>query len=611
MRDSSMHAVTDASSAPDHLAARLALERTPHDTFHEIAERDSPPVREKPESRRRRPRWARSLNAPSPQPRHLERRNARGENHGHVIRFRPRLAETLPRLDRETFVADLVAGLSVGVLALPLAMAFAIASGLKPEAGLTTAIVAGFLISALGGTNLSIGGPTGAFVVVVYGVVERHGVANLILCTAIAGLMLVLMGVFRLGTLIRFVPHPVVVGFTNGIAVLIALAQVRDFLGLQIAKVPGEFFAMIETLVEALPTARLSSIALATTSLISLLFWPARLRQRVPPTLAVMVLATLAVWMFQMPVETIGDRFGSVPSSLPPPSWPAISPSDVRDLIAPASTIAILGALESLLCAVVADKLTHGRPTFARHDANQELMAQGLANIGSAIFGGMPATSAIARTTANVNNGGRTPLAGVLHALTLLGVMALLAPLAMHVPLAALASVLVAVALRMGEWEAFATLRRHTATRNAILLSVFTVTIVFDLTLAVQLGMLLAAVVFIGRITQTTRIEKAPPTADGVARYRAFGSLFFGSAEKLELALSSERAKKVALDLSRVIYLDTTALHVIESLHARFASEGRAFVLERVPEQPARILRASHVEDMYRDLAPATRNEPD
>lgn len=526
-----------------------------------------------------------------------------------MIPFRPRLAETLPRLDRETFIADVVAGLSVGVLALPLAMAFAIASGLKPEAGLYTAIVAGFLISALGGTNLSIGGPTGAFIVVVYGVVERYGVANLVLCTAIAGVILILMGVFRLGTLIRFVPHPVVVGFTNGIAILIALAQARDFLGLDVAKVPGEFFAMVRTLADALPSAKPASMALATVSLAALLYWPERLRRRIPPTLAVMVLATLAAALLQIPVETIGDRFGAVPSALPAPAWPSISLSDVRDLIAPASTIAILGAIESLLCAVVADKLTHDRPGFRRHDANQELMAQGLANIGSAIFGGIPATSAIARTTANINNGGRTPLAGILHALTLLGVMAVLAPMAAHIPLAVLAAVLVAVALRMGEWEAFRHMRRHTATRNAILIAVFVVTIVFDLTLAVQLGMLLAALVFIGRITQVTHIERAADSGDGVARYRAFGSLFFGSAEKLELALAAEKAPRVALDLSRVIYLDTTALHVIESLHARFASEGRSLSLERVPEQPARILRASHVEDMYRDLEPDTRRE--
>lgn len=504
------------------------------------------------------------------------------------LKFKPRLLEALRTLTQASMMADLSAGLTVGIIALPLAMAFAIGSGVKPEAGITTAIVAGFLISALGGTRLAIGGPTGAFIVIVYGIVDRYGVANLIICTLMAGAMLVAMGLLRLGGLIRFVPQPVIVGFTNGIAVLIFLAQVRDFLGLQVAKVPAEFFSMVRTLASALHTAQIPAILMAGAGLVMLRMWPKAWTRTAPPTVILLVVATAATALLGLPVETIGSRFGGIPRALPLPVLPEVTLAHLRDLIVPAFTIALLAAIESLLCAVVADKMTQDR-----HDANQELMAQGLANFASGIFGGIPATGAIARTTANIRSGAASPLAGMIHAVVLLLIILIAAPLARSVPLAALSAILMSVAIDMGEWEVFRTFHQYGFARNLKLFSVFFVTVIFDLTIAVELGMLISALILIAHIAEVTEVERVESKEPGVAHFRAFGSLFFGAADKLEALLEKEPDETVVLlDLSHVIYMDTTAFTTLEALHDRLAARNHTLVLYGAPPQPARVLRS-------------------
>ena len=502
--------------------------------------------------------------------------------------FRPRLVEAIKGLNRKTFFADLSAGLTVGIIALPLAMAFAIGSGVKPEAGIVTAIVAGFLISALGGTSVAVGGPTGAFIVIVYGIVDRYGVANLVICTLMAGAMLMAMGFFRLGGLIKFVPQPVIVGFTNGIAVLFFLAQIRDFLGLTVEKVPAEFFAMVKTLATHLDTAQWPAILMSVTGLVLLRMWPASWRRVAPPTVILLVVTTALTALLSLPVETIGSRFGDIPATLPMPALPEFTLEQLRDLIVPAFTIALLAAIESLLCAVVADKMTHDK-----HDANQELMAQGIANFASGLFGGIPATGAIARTTANIKSGALTPIAGMIHAVVLLLIILIAAPLAKSVPLAALSAILMSVAIDMGEWEVFRTFHQHSFTRNLKLFSVFFVTVIFDLTIAVELGMLISALILIAHIAEVTEIKRVGAREKGIAHFSAFGSLFFGAAEKLEALLEKEPDETVVmLDLSHVIYMDTTAFTALEILHDRLEKRQHSLILYGAPAQPARVLQA-------------------
>jgi len=502
--------------------------------------------------------------------------------------FRPRLVEALKSISRESFFADLSAGVTVGIIALPLAMAFAIGSGVKPEAGIVTAIIAGFVISALGGTKVAVGGPTGAFIVIVYGIVDRYGVANLVICTLMAGAMLMAMGFFRLGGLIKFVPQPVIVGFTNGIAVLIFLAQIRDFLGLQVEKVPAEFFAMVKTLAGSLETAQWPAILMSTGGLLLLRLWPAAWRRVAPATVVLLIGATALTAIFGVPVETIGSRFGGIPRALPMPGLPEISVEQLRDLIVPAFTIAILAAIESLLCAVVADKMTHDK-----HDANQELMAQGIANIASGLFGGIPATGAIARTTANIKSGALTPLAGMIHAVVLLLIILIAAPLAKSVPLAALSAILMSVAIDMGEWQVFGTVHQHSFTRNLKLFSVFFVTVIFDLTIAVELGMLISALILIAHIAEVTEVKRVGAREPGIAHFYAFGSLFFGAADKLEALLEKEPDETVVmLDLSHVIYMDTTAFTALETLHDRLEKRQHSLILYGAPDQPARVLKS-------------------
>ncbi|MEY3767451.1 MAG: C4-dicarboxylic acid transporter DauA, partial [Cyanobacteriota bacterium] len=394
--------------------------------------------------------------------------------------------------------------ITVGVVALPLAMAFAIASGLKPEAGLFTAIIAGFLISALGGSRVQIGGPAGAFIVIVYGILERYGLANLLIATAMSGVMLFAMGVLRLGTLIRFIPVAVVIGFTNGIAVLIMVSQVKDFLGLQVSNMPADFFGILSTLGASLHSLNLHALALASGSLLVLVAWQLllpKLHHRmvltqkmsvVPGSIVVLIGATLASQGLQLDVQTIASRFGDIPNTLPAFAWPTFDWDTAKFLLMPATTLALLGSIESLLCARIADQMMADGPHHDRHDANQELMAQGIANFVTPFFGGMPATGTIARTVTNVKNGGNSPIAGMVHAITLLLVMWLAAPLAGSVPLAALSAILMFVAWNMGEWREFVHLRQFRLPYRATLLSVFFLTVIVDLTVAVEVGLIAA-----------------------------------------------------------------------------------------------------------------------
>ena len=527
-------------------------------------------------------------------------------------RFRPRLLDSLAGYNRRQLAGDVGAGITVGVVALPLAMAFAIAAGVPPEAGLFTAIIAGSLISALGGSNVQIGGPAGAFIVIVYGIVERYGLANLLIATSLSGLLLFAMGLFKLGALVRYVPVAIVIGFTNGIAVLIALSQVKDFLGLQTPKLPADFFAMISVLGGHLHTINPVAVGIALASLAVVVLWPKsytmptqpsgllaktrRLSAHVPGTVVALAAATMAVTWLKLPVETIGSRFGGIPQGLPVFTLPEFSWATVQLLLPPTLTIAMLGAVESLLCARVADNAAD----VPRHDPNQELMAQGVANVVTPFFGGIPATGTIARTITNVRAGGRTPVAGMVHALTLLVVVLVAAPLAMNVPLAALAGLLMFVAWNMGEWREFARLRRFTVPYRTTLLVTFGTTVIFDLTVAVQLGLVMACVFFIWRMGTLFRVDAqhSAEVPDGVRVFQLFGSLFFGAVGKIEALAAQvpEGTRTVVLDMHRLVSLDTSGLDALEHLHRGLRKRGMTLVLAHVNEQPLSLMQRSGFE---------------
>jgi len=524
------------------------------------------------------------------------------------ISFHPKLLDTLPGYGKIQLTHDVSAGLTVGVLALPLAMAFAIASGMSPTAGIWTAIVAGLLISALGGSRVQIGGPTGAFIPIIYGIVVDYGVQSLLVATMLAGAMLVAMGVFRLGNLIRFIPKAVVIGFTNGIAVVIFLAQIKDFLGLRIDHLPGEFFGKMKALLTHLDTLDLPTVALSIASIVVLLSWNRLARSfkflaRLPGPLGVLVVATVANALLQLPVETIGSRFNGIPQQLPAFALPELSLQTLGKLISPALTIALLGAIESLLSARVADGAIDDR-----HDPNQELIAQGIANLAAPLFGGFAATGAIARTATNVRTGGRTPVAGIVHALVLLAIVLVLAPFASHIPLATLSAIVVVVAVNMGEWHEFRGLERFGIAYRTTLLSTFFVTVFFDLSLAVELGMVLASLFFIYRMSNLTHVERLPLTElsmlpgflypDGSPRviaYSIYGTLFFGAIHKLETLLDPAVAhpEVVILELHHLVSLDTTALEGLESLCKDLSNQGCALILCNLDKQPASLITRS------------------
>jgi len=527
--------------------------------------------------------------------------------------FRPRLLNDLKGYNSEKLAKDMGAGATVGIVALPLAMAFAIASGLKPEAGLWTAIIAGFIISALGGTSVQIGGPAGAFIVIVYGIVERYGVANLLIATASAGVLLFLLGLFRLGTLVRYVPVSVVIGFTNGIAVLIGLSQVRDLLGLDIAKMPADFFSQISTIAGHIGSFNLYAFGLGAVCVAGLFVWPRlwavdsqfrlqldkietvsalRATSRLPAPVVALISLSLVAWLFSLPVETIGSRFGGIPQGAPAFELPAFSWETVKMLVTPTLTIALLGAIESLLCARVADQLGDA----PKHDPNQELMAQGIANTVVPFFGGMPATGTIARTVTNIRSGAVSPVAGMVHALTLAAVVLLAAPLAAHIPLAVLAGVLVFVAWNMGEWREFGRLKQFSNHYRLMMVSTFLVTIVFDLTVAVELGLVLAVVLFVRRQSDIFRAEAVSRNGQQIT-FQLYGSLFFGAVAKIDPIVAEVEASptpvNVMLDATQLISLDTTGLDALEQLRKAVHKRGGHLGIVGLNAQPRSLMERS------------------
>ena len=526
-------------------------------------------------------------------------------------RFSPRLTVALRGYDRQRFLTDIGAGLTVGVVALPLAMAFAIASGVKPEQGIFTAIVAGFLISALGGSSVQIGGPAGAFIVVVYGIVQRYGVANLMIATMLAGVVLFAMGWLRLGMLVRQIPVSIVAGFTNGIAVLIALSQVRDFLGLQILVLPAEFFAQIEVIASHIAQSNVEALMLAIACVVGLAIWSALTSARqfsdeqarvgswlklaicIPGPIVALVTLSAAATLLDLHVETIGSRFGGIPQAMPAMEIPSFSWSGIQHLFAPTLTIALLGAVESLLCARVADEVAQ----IKRHDPNQELMAQGIANFASPLFGGIPATGTIARTMANIRAGATSPIAGIVHAATLLAIMLVAAPLAAHVPLAVLAGILLFIAWNMLDLREFTHLRRRGTEYQAKFLSTFILTIVLDLTVAVEVGLALACLLFVYRMGKLFVVERDDSVVapQGVLVYRLFGSLFFGAAGKIE-ALGDELPDGVRcliLESHHLASIDSSGLSAIEALRRDLERRGVRLIVCGLHRQPLTELKTA------------------
>jgi SulP family sulfate permease len=531
--------------------------------------------------------------------------------------FRPRLLESLRSYDRKRFLADLGAGITVGIVAMPLALAFGIASGVKPEQGLITAVVAGVLISALGGSQVQIGGPAGAFIVIVYGIIQRYGFTNLMVATVMAGMLMFVLGLFRLGVLIRYIPVSLVIGFTNGIAVLIALSQLRDLMGLAITRMPGEFFAQLGMIAGHIDSFNPHAFGIGCLCIGGLALWPrlfitgkvlprslveaapARALSRLPAPIVALVTLTFVAWWFKLPVETIGSRFGELPRGLPQIDFPPLSWASTQQLTIPIITIALLGAIESLLCARVADNMGD----FKRHDPNQELMAQGVANMVTPFFGGIPATGTIARTVTNVRAGAATPMAGIIHAITLFAILLAAAPLASLVPLAALAGILMFVAWNMFEGHQFRRLRRFSFGYRLLMVGTFVLTIVFDLTVAVEVGLVLSCVFFIWRMGTLFSVKphvlragtELPP---GVHVFELYGSLFFGAVGKIEALPEQLPAgtRAVVLDMQRLVLMDSSGLDAIEQMHRTLQRQGVALVMANVNEQPLAMMRSSGFE---------------
>ena len=512
--------------------------------------------------------------------------------------------EALRTYNSRTFLSDLIAGVTVGLVALPLAMAFAISSGLTPQQGIYCAVVTGFLISALGGSRTQIGGPTGAFVVVVFGIVEKYGVGGLYVVTFMAGVLILLLGLTGLGTAVRFIPRPVIVGFTNGIALLIASTQIKDFFGLQLTKVPGEFFERMEALLGAAHTASAAAIALGTAALAAIVL-VMKFVPRVPGYIVALIGGTAATALLTLPVETIGSRFGGIPAGLPEFHMISLSLTQIIQLMQPAVTVALLGAIESLMSAVVADRMSNDQ-----HNPNTELVAQGIANMVSPMFGGLPATGAIARTATNIRSGAKTPMAGIIHAVTLLAVILVAAPLAKFVPLPVLAAILFVVAYNMGEWREIPEILKLAPTEIAVWFVTFALTVVADLTLAVQVGMISAALLYIKKVTQTTTVTEVTRNYvdDGWVHilqgkeippylrvFRIHGPFLFGSTDKLKVISDQleQLPEIVALRLRNMTAIDGTGLKALEDLADALHASGRVLLLCGAREQPARMLERS------------------
>ncbi len=524
-------------------------------------------------------------------------------------RWLPKSVLSLRDYNLNKFRRDLVAGITVGLVALPLAMAFAIASGLTPQAGIYCAMVTGFLISALGGSKTQIGGPTGAFVVVVSGIVAVHGIDGLFMCTMMAGVLLVVLGATSMGSAVKFIPRPVVIGFTNGIAVLIASTQIKDFFGLHLAKVPGEFWLRIKALATACPTWSPTATLLAACTVAVMLLCRA-VSSRIPGPIVAMLGATVAAYLLKLPVETVGTRFGGIPSGLPHLVMPRWHASLVHGLLGPAFTVAMLGAIESLMSAVVSDRMSNDR-----HNPNVELIGQGVANIVSPMFGGLPATGAIARTATNIRAGAQSPIAGIIHALTLLCVLLFAAPLAGYIPMAALAGILMIVAYNMGEWREIPQLLRLTKTDISVWSVTFALTVFADLTVAVEAGMILAALLFITRVANTTTVSRVTDDyiEDGrmhilqdkdipyyATIFRIHGPFLFGSTDKVT-AITENMHKLppvVIIRLRNMTAMDATGLFALEEVAKQLHASGRTLILCGAREQPAQLIHQAEFEEV-------------
>jgi len=524
-------------------------------------------------------------------------------------RWLPKSVLCLRDYNSSKFLHDSLAGVTVGLVALPLAMAFSIASGLTPQAGIYCAIVTGFLISLLGGSKTQIGGPTGAFVVVIAGIVAAHGVDGLFMCTVMAGVLLVAMGLAGMGSAIKFIPRPIVVGFTNGIAILIASTQVKDFLGLQIAKVPGEFTQRLLAFASHIKTLNYDAALLAAATVVILIVCRS-LSNRIPGPIIALLMGTLAVFFFKLPVETIGSRFGGIPSGLPKLQIPMFRADLIHSLLGPAVTVAMLGAIESLMSAVVSDRMSNDH-----HNPNVELVAQGVANIASPMFGGLPATGAIARTATNIRSGAQTPVAGMIHALTLLSILLFASRLVAFVPMAVLAGILMVVSYNMGEWREIPQLLKLTKTDISVWLVTFALTVFADLTVAVEAGMILAALLFISRVAATTTVSQVTDDyiEDGRVHilqdkdipyyatiFRIHGPFLFGATDKISVVTENMHTLPpvVVLRLRNMTALDATGLFAIEEVARALQATGRTLILCGAREQPAKLLHEAEFEEV-------------
>ena len=519
----------------------------------------------------------------------------------------PKSVLCLKDYSRKKFLGDLAAGVTVGLVALPLAMAFAIASGVPPQTGLYTAIIAGFLISALGGSTTQIGGPTGAFVVVVYNIVARYGIDGLYMCTLLGGVLLIILGATGLGSAVKFIPRPVVVGFTNGIAVIIASTQIKDFFGLKLDKVPGAFYERIVALVQSFPSLSLISTGLGVFTIALILLF-GRFVKRIPGYIAALLAGTALVVIFKLPVETIGTRFGGIPSGLPHLQIPQFHAALIRPLLAPAITVAMLGAIESLMSAVVSDRMSGGK-----HNPNVELVGQGVANVFSPLFGGLPATGAIARTATNIRAGATTPVAGMIHAVTLLLIILFAAPLARFIPLCVLAGILLVVSYNMGEWREIPELLKLSRLEIGTWLTTFLLTVFADLTVAVEAGMILAALVFIRKVTTTTTVSQVTEEylREGQAHilqhkeipgyvtiFRIHGPFLFGATDKIDeiTAKLAGLPPILVLRLRNMTAIDATGIQALEKLADQIHDSGRGLILCGAREQPAELMRQAEFE---------------
>lgn len=518
--------------------------------------------------------------------------------------FHPKLFTCLKDYSKGQFYKDFTAGIIVAIIALPLSIALAIASGVSPEKGLHTAIIAGFIISFLGGSRVQIGGPTGAFMVIVFGIIAQYGLDGLIISTIMAGIIMILMGVFQFGKMIKFIPYPITTGFTSGIALTIFSTQVKDFLGLSIDKVPGEFLGKWESYFQNIGTINFASVLLGVISLLIIIYWP-KVTEKIPGSLIALISATLIAYFFKLDVPTIGSQFGEISSAFPKPHMPSLSFETIKNLIQPAFTIALLGAIESLLSAVVADGMINGK-----HRSNTELIAQGVANIASGIFGGIPATGAIARTAANVKNGGRTPVAGMVHAVVLLLIMLVFMPLAKLVPLSALAAILMVVAYNMSNWRAFRDLLSAPKSDIFVLLATFVLTVLVDLVVAIEVGVVMASLLFMKRMSDIANIKNmaeddeteenvfADLSGDTLV-YDINGPFFFGAADKFGEIIYSVKShtRVLILRMKNVPAMDATAIHALGTLYRTCSTHKTRLMLSEVQEQPYQALeKAGYIE---------------